>query len=619
MNFWRNDKVVGLGLGILLVLVMIPCTALAVPQEINYQGYLTDAGGNPLNDRVEMTFRMYNAPSGGSLLWWEGPSAVTVTEGVFNVVLGSSSPIDAGILDGDCYLGITVGTDSEMSPRMKLTSGAYSIRAGYAESVANASVSTSALVDTAVTEAKIAGGAVTSEKLASASVTSDKVASGTLTAAHLQDGAVIAEILDDDGPGSGLDADFLDGYDATAFSLSDHNHDGAYVNVTGDSMSGSSGGAVLSVTNTGIGNGVYSSASNIGVQGHATDTGNMTNYGGYFEASGVFGRGVGGIASGASGIGVYGDASLVGDVENYGGVFTANGTSGRGVSAFASGSYGRGVYGHAYGSTGAGVVGTADHTGDVANYGGIFRASGSYGRGVVGSADNTGDVYNYGGYFEASGGHGTGVYGYGHGTSGRGIEGHALGSSGIGVYGSAGSYDFYAGGPGTNYGPFTGGHEVKLSEDFPEDIKPGMIVSVTGQTQIRGQQNGTASLSSTLPTIKLSSRAADKAVFGVFVAETPLPQDHWYKAQERERFATVNALGEGRVWVSNINGDIEVGDYITTSSVPGYGQRQDDDLLHSYTLGKAIEAVDWPSVTETVLSNGQEIKVYLIAVAYTAG
>ena len=105
MNFWRNDKVVGLGLGILLVLVMIPCTALAVPQEINYQGYLTDAGGNPLNDRVEMTFRMYNAPSGGSLLWWEGPSAVTVTEGVFNVVLGSSSPIDAGILTETAILG----------------------------------------------------------------------------------------------------------------------------------------------------------------------------------------------------------------------------------------------------------------------------------------------------------------------------------------------------------------------------------------------------------------------------------------------------------------------------------------------------------------------------------
>jgi hypothetical protein len=146
-----------------------------------------------------------------------------------------------------------------------------------------------------------------------------------------------------------------------------------------------------------------------------------------------------------------------------------------------------------------------------------------------------------------------------------------------------------------------------------------MIVSVTGQAQLRRKENGAPSLSSTLPTVKLSTKAADKAVFGVLVAETPLPEDHWYEAKEGERFATVNALGEGRAWVSNINGDIEVGDYLTTSSIPGYGQRQDDDLLHSYTLGKVIEAVDWPSVTETVLIEGREIKVYLIAVTYTSG
>ena len=62
-----------------------------------------------------------------------------------------------------------------------------------------------------------------------------------------------------------------------------------------------------------------------------------------------------------------------------------------------------------------------------------------------------------------------------------------------------------------------------------------------------------------------------------------------------------------------------MGDYITTSSIPGYDQRQDDDLLHSYTLGKDIEAVDWGSVTKTVLINGQAVKVYLIGVVYTSG
>ena len=100
MNLWRNDRVVGLGLGVLLVLVMIPCTALAVPQEINYQGYLTDAEGNPLNGSVSMTFRLYDNLTGGTLLWVEGPSSVTVKEGVFNVVLGSVEPITAEILGG---------------------------------------------------------------------------------------------------------------------------------------------------------------------------------------------------------------------------------------------------------------------------------------------------------------------------------------------------------------------------------------------------------------------------------------------------------------------------------------------------------------------------------------
>lgn len=209
---------------------------------------------------------------------------------------------------------------------------------------------------------------------------------------------------------------------------------------------------------------------------------------------------------------------------------------------------------------------------------------------------------------------------YGHSTSnqyGYGVYGGSL--SGVGVLGNGFSYDFYAAGPGTNYGPFTGGHETRLSDDFPKDIKAGMIVSVTGEARIRKTEDGNISISSTLPTVRLSSVSKDRAVLGALVSETPLPRDHWYSSKEGERFATVNALGEGRVWVTNRNGDIEAGDYITTSAIPGYGQRQDDDLLHSYTLGKAIETVDWDSVAETVEFNGHKYKVYLIAVVYTSG
>lgn len=189
----------------------------------------------------------------------------------------------------------------------------------------------------------------------------------------------------------------------------------------------------------------------------------------------------------------------------------------------------------------------------------------------------------------------------------------------FGVQAGGPAWDFYAAGYGTNYGPFTGGHEVKLSEDFPVDIKPGMIVSVTGKTQVRKRPDGTISLSSTLPTVRLSKVANDKTVFGVFIKEALPPKNHWHEKKTGERFAIVNALGEGRVLVTNLNGNIEAGDYITTSSLPGYGQKQDDDILWSYTLGKAIENVDWDLVTETVNYNGQRVKVYLIGCVYTSG
>ena len=146
-----------------------------------------------------------------------------------------------------------------------------------------------------------------------------------------------------------------------------------------------------------------------------------------------------------------------------------------------------------------------------------------------------------------------------------------------------------------------------------------MIVSTTGKTEARKDKYGVISISSILPTVMLSIKPNDKAVNGVIVSGGPLPEDHWFESQGTENFGVVNALGEGRVWVTNRNGNIENGDYITTSEIPGHGQMQDDDFLHSYTLGKAIESVDWEQVTETVESGGEKYKRYLIAIVYTSG
>ena len=79
------------------------------------------------------------------------------------------------------------------------------------------------------------------------------------------------------------------------------------------------------------------------------------------------------------------------------------------------------------------------------------------------------------------------------------------------------------------------------------------------------------------------------------------------------------SLGEGVVWVTNINGDIENGDFIESSVVTGYGRKQDDDILRSKTVAKCTESIDWSSVTDTIVHNGTEYKKVLIACTYHCG
>ena len=763
--------------GIALGVVIVSAVCYAIPQTINYQGYLTDSGGDPLNGTVDMVFRLYDVDTGGSPLWTETQTGVQVTDGLFSVNLGEVDPITNPLdlpFDTPYWLGVQVGLDAEMTPRQPVTSVGYAYRAEIADAVTEGGVDSSMLALDAVTADKIDDGAVLTAHLDTGAVTTDKLDDDAVTSAKILNNTVTADDIVD-GPGSLLDADTLDSLNASDFMLSATDN---WVDETGDSMSGkltisvASGDGLESTTSKFSSSGVYGAGPSTGVKGLATDAGNVT-YGVYGQSESSSGHGVFGYATASSGstFGIYGRSDSTSGIAVYGRTFASSGetygvygvsasTTGRGVyglgytdtgvnygvygesasdegygvyglaskstginygvygesesesghgvygyaSASSGDTYGvygesastdgigvrgwatapigttfgvsgltysnsgRGVYGAAAGpigtnygvygesesSSGYGIYGTAPKSGVhgeatasgvIITYGVYGRSESEYGYGVYGTAPNNG-VYG-----EATAGTGTpsGVYGHSNSTSGRGVTGSATAFTGftygvrgesssvygVGVYGWAGhttginygvygqsdspyGYDFYAGGQG-NYYPFTGGHEAKLSADFPGEVEPGLIVAATGQAQKRHNTDGTVNLSSTLPTVKLADTSHDKAVFGVLVGEATLPEDHWYEAGEGERFASVNALGEGRVWVADINGAIEAGDYITTSAIPGYGQKQDDDLLHSYTLGKAIETVDWDSVTEMVKIDGKTFKVYLIAVVYTSG
>ena len=81
----------------------------------------------------------------------------------------------------------------------------------------------------------------------------------------------------------------------------------------------------------------------------------------------------------------------------------------------------------------------------------------------------------------------------------------------------------------------------------------------------------------------------------------------------------VAAVGEGCVLVTNINGEIQNGDYITSSLIAGYGALQNDDILHSYTVAKCTETIDWDSLSNNINYNGQNYKSYLVGCTYHSG
>jgi hypothetical protein len=115
-----------------------------------------------------------------------------------------------------------------------------------------------------------------------------------------------------------------------------------------------------------------------------------------------------------------------------------------------------------------------------------------------------------------------------------------------------------------------------------------------------------------VPIVRLSRQRKDKRVFGVFGG---------IRSTNNKDRLIVNSIGEGGICVSNTNGNIENGDYIQSSDLLGYGEKQDDDLLHNYTIAKAtIDCnfeLDSPYYQCHEIENG--VRVAFIACSYHCG
>ncbi|MBC8413339.1 right-handed parallel beta-helix repeat-containing protein [bacterium] len=334
----RRDMLIFL-LSILMIIASVMSVKAQLSETINYQGNLMDnSTGQPVNGFFDVFFEIREKFS--NVLVWNEVQNVEVIEGIYNVQLGTNSPLNIDFSDG---LKLRVAIDENgngvmegnevLSPDSDITVVPLAFQAKDAAALDGKTASDFAGVIHEHPTGDINIGVFTDERIP-ANIT--------------RDNEVVSQVLLGDGPNSGLDADLLDSKDSSAFmEKADYDVDSNGITDTVDAplnLTGLSNGFTAGVVS-----GEETTMNKRGALG-------VAQYGAYGEdlTSGNWG----GLGNG--GVGIYGAHQASG---NQGGIGSATeGVMGQNPSAGTQGSLATALYG-VYGINSSGPA--AGFDGDV--------------------------------------------------------------------------------------------------------------------------------------------------------------------------------------------------------------------------------------------------------------
>ncbi len=111
-------------------------TAHAVPLQLTQQGRVLDNNGAAVTGIQDLTFRIYDASTGGSVYWSETVT-VNFNNGYYATVLGAdevNNALDSSTLSlYPLYLEVQLNNNAPMSTRYAINSAPYAQMAGNAE------------------------------------------------------------------------------------------------------------------------------------------------------------------------------------------------------------------------------------------------------------------------------------------------------------------------------------------------------------------------------------------------------------------------------------------------------------------------------------------------------
>jgi len=172
---------------------------------------------------------------------------------------------------------------------------------------------------------------------------------------------------------------------------------------------------------------------------------------------------------------------------------------------------------------------------------------------------------------------------------------------------------------------FTGKHRCQpLDVDIvcnKEDLKQyiGKLVYATGKYK-NLLNTDEIIIDEAIPIVDVVKKAKDPRVFGVISGCEWPSHTREYKLGtmnfstdkhdvEIPRFI-INSVGEGAIWVCSQGGPLQNGDLLTSSDIPGYAMKQEDDIVRNYTVAKITCDCDFTTNSTVVEMMINEQKIY---------
>lgn len=536
------------------MIAMSQFTLAQIPRTISYQGVLTDNTGNPKPDGdYSITFSFYEIEAGGNNIWSE-VKTLTAIKGLFSTSLGDLTAFGVEVkFDKPYWLGIKVGEEAELAPRIALTSAGYSFTSDVAQNIIDGKVvkSLNTLKDDVILEG--AGG--TTINTNGGTITISSSGTGGTGIQGVQNTNNTIDISNPNGPTATLNVKIpltLNGVANGSDYLFTANNTGSGHGILGVSALGY--GSVGVATGT-TGQTIGVAGNSLSPDGYAISGWNLATTG---PSIGIIGK-----TNSPTGVGVQG----------------TGGANGWGVFGQSSGGYG--VYGNS--PNGAGVVGTsnvwAGVYGETSTWFGVWgKATGDNGKGVYGESFNS-----YGVWGKSP--NGAGVVGesenwvgvYGQSNDYLGVYGKSINNTG--VYGESvnGFAGFFAGKVGVSVLQINGGSDLAEPFEINEkiEIEPGSVMIIDSENPGK---------------LKLSNEAYDKKVAGIVSGAGGVnPGITLHQDGVLEGNILVAMVGKVYCKVEAFSGPIKAGDLLTTSNISGYAMKvTDNQLSQGSIIGKAM-------------------------------